>query len=334
MLFTECDVRDVPALQSAIARSAERLGPIRVLVNNAANDQRHQVAETDVELWDDRMAVNLRHHFFAAQAVAPMMREAGGGSIINLGSISVHIDLMDLPGYIAAKAGIEGLTRTLAREYGPWQIRVNCIIPGWIMTERQLRDWVTPEASRVDRPQPVPAGQAVSRRRRADVALARGRGLAGLHGSAVDRRRRLDVNTRAEQFTAPCTHHGEGPFWDSGRRPAAAGRHARRSRRVGRFGRRYRTPDDLDGGRGAAGPDRRGLRAGHRARVHPAPVGPDRGAGAAVGVRRPADPDERRRLRSAGPVLLRHDGLRRDARGRDALPARSGRDGRRHAAPM
>jgi D-xylose 1-dehydrogenase len=145
-LFLECDVREVAALQGAIARSAEELGPIRVLVNNAANDHRDKVAEMDQALWDDRIAVNVRHHFFAAQAVAEMMRDAGGGSVINLGSISAHIDLMDLPGYITAKAGIEGLTRTLAREYGPWYIRVNCIIPGWIMTEKQLTHWVTPEA--------------------------------------------------------------------------------------------------------------------------------------------------------------------------------------------
>jgi D-xylose 1-dehydrogenase len=146
VLFQECDVRDVPALQRVIARSAEQLGPIRVLVNNAANDHRDRVAEMDQALWDDRIAVNVRHHFFAAQAVAEMMRDSGGGSIINLGSISAHIDLMDLPGYITAKAGVEGLTRTLAREYGPWYIRVNCLIPGWIMTEKQLTEWVTPEA--------------------------------------------------------------------------------------------------------------------------------------------------------------------------------------------
>ena len=145
-LFLECDVREVAVLQGAIARSAEELGPIRVLVNNAANDHRDKVVEMDQPLWDDRIAVNVRHHFFAAQAVAEMMRDAGGGSIINLGSISAHIDLMDLPGYITAKAGVEGLTRTLAREYGPWHIRVNCIIPGWIMTEKQLTQWVTPEA--------------------------------------------------------------------------------------------------------------------------------------------------------------------------------------------
>jgi NAD(P)-dependent dehydrogenase (short-subunit alcohol dehydrogenase family) len=156
-LFLPCDVRDIPALQAAIHDAATRLGPITVLVNNAANDTRHKVMETDLALWDDRMAVNVRHHFFATQAVVPMMREAGHGSVINLGSISAHIDLMDLPGYITAKAGIEGLTRTLARELGPDGIRVNCIIPGWIMTQRQLNDWVTPEAAEsIDRNQCLP----------------------------------------------------------------------------------------------------------------------------------------------------------------------------------
>jgi D-xylose 1-dehydrogenase len=145
--FIECDVRDIPAFKSAISEAAARLGPVTILVNNAANDTRHRIEETDVELWDDRFAVNLRHYFFAIQAVAPMMREAGGGSIINLGSISAHIDLLNLPAYITAKAGIEGMTRTLARELGKGLIRVNCIIPGWIMTPRQLRDWVTPEAA-------------------------------------------------------------------------------------------------------------------------------------------------------------------------------------------
>jgi D-xylose 1-dehydrogenase len=145
-LYLPADVRDVAALRAAIETAAERLGPIEVLVNNAADDRRYRVEDFDVALWDDRLAVNLRHHFFAAQAVVPMMREHGGGSIINLGSISAHIDLLELPAYITAKAGIEGLTRTLAREFGPWGIRVNCVIPGWIMTERQLADWVTPEA--------------------------------------------------------------------------------------------------------------------------------------------------------------------------------------------
>jgi NAD(P)-dependent dehydrogenase (short-subunit alcohol dehydrogenase family) len=156
-VFLPCDVRDIPALQQAIAAIGETVGPITVLVNNAARDDRHKVMGMDLARWDEEMAVNLRHHFFAAQAVVPMMREAGRGSIINLGSISAHIDLVDLPGYITAKAGIEGLTRTLARELGPWGIRVNCIIPGWVMTEKQLREWVTPEAeASIERNQCLP----------------------------------------------------------------------------------------------------------------------------------------------------------------------------------
>ena len=145
--FIECDVRDIPALRAALAETAERLGPVTVLVNNAANDHRRRIEDLSLEEWDDGIAVNVRHHFFATQAVAPMMREAGGGSVINLGSISAHIDLLDLPAYITAKAGIEGLTRLLARELGPHNIRVNCIIPGWIMTQRQLASWVTPDAA-------------------------------------------------------------------------------------------------------------------------------------------------------------------------------------------
>lgn len=156
-LFLPCDVREVSAVQAAISRARTELGPVTVLVNNAAKDTRCKVEEVDLAQWDDAMAVNLRHHFFAAQAVVPMMREAGRGSIINLGSISAHIDLIDLPGYITAKAGIEGLTHTLARELGPYGIRVNCIIPGWIMTDRQLTHWVTPEAeASIERNQCLP----------------------------------------------------------------------------------------------------------------------------------------------------------------------------------
>jgi D-xylose 1-dehydrogenase len=145
-LYQRCDVRDIEALQDAIAVTGERLGPVTVLVNNAANDQRQPVATLSAAEWDEFMEVNLRHHFFATQAAAPMMRAAGRGSVVNLGSISAHIDLMDLPVYITAKAGIEGLTRTLARELGPYGIRVNCVLPGWVMTERQLTHWVDPEA--------------------------------------------------------------------------------------------------------------------------------------------------------------------------------------------
>ena len=141
-LFQAVDVRDIGALRSAILQAADRLGPPTVLVNNAANDARRSVSDIDVGAWDDGIAVNVRHHFFAAQTVRPLMKAAGGGSIINLGSISAHIDLVDLPVYITAKAGIEGLTRTLAREFGGDGIRVNCIVPGWIMTQRQLDNWV------------------------------------------------------------------------------------------------------------------------------------------------------------------------------------------------
>jgi NAD(P)-dependent dehydrogenase (short-subunit alcohol dehydrogenase family) len=156
-LFQRVDVRDIPSFVASIDRAAERSGPVTVLVNNAANDTRHTVAEVDVELWDERMAVNIRHHFFAAQAVVQGMRDAGHGSIINLGSISAHIDLRDLPIYVTAKAGIEGLTRTLAREFGGDGIRVNCVIPGWIMTPRQLEKWVgEAEKEHISRMQAIP----------------------------------------------------------------------------------------------------------------------------------------------------------------------------------
>ncbi len=155
--YQHCDVRDIEALQHAIAITGERLGPVTVLVNNAANDERQPVETLSVTEWDDFMQVNLRHHFFATQAVVPMMRAAGRGSVVNLGSISAHIDLMDLPVYITAKAGIEGLTRTLARELGPYGIRVNCVLPGWVMTERQLTHWLNPEAeASIERNQCLP----------------------------------------------------------------------------------------------------------------------------------------------------------------------------------
>jgi NAD(P)-dependent dehydrogenase (short-subunit alcohol dehydrogenase family) len=144
--FRPCDITDIPLLQQTIADAAEEYGPIRVLVNNAANDVRTPFDQVDVEQWDREIAVNVRHHFFAAQAVAPMMREAGGGSIINFGSITAHVDVPNLTGYVTAKAGIEGLTRAQAKEYGRWEIRVNCIIPGWILTEKQLTEHATPEA--------------------------------------------------------------------------------------------------------------------------------------------------------------------------------------------
>jgi D-xylose 1-dehydrogenase len=144
-LFVEADVRDIAGLRTAIAEVADGLGPISILVNNAANDERHDSQAVDEAYWDNAIAVNLKHHFFAIQAVVPGMRALGGGSIINLGSVSAHTDFVGLPAYVTAKAGIEGLTRTLARELGPDRIRVNCLIPGWIFTERQLAQFVTSE---------------------------------------------------------------------------------------------------------------------------------------------------------------------------------------------
>ena len=146
--YWRCDVRDIAALKAAIAGASRTFGPIRVLINNAARDDRHQFDDVTPEYWDDNQAVNLRHQFFAAQAVAPQMAEAGGGSIINLGSVSWMRGRPELAGYTTAKAAINGLTRTLARELGPRNIRVNCIVPGAIATERQRALWVTPEKER------------------------------------------------------------------------------------------------------------------------------------------------------------------------------------------
>ncbi|MFL5255596.1 MAG: SDR family NAD(P)-dependent oxidoreductase, partial [Rhodopila sp.] len=137
-LYLPCNLKDIAALQAAITEVSHRLGAITVLVNNAANDQRHAWEDVTVEYWDERMATNLRHQFFAIQAVAPQMRAAGGGSIINFGSISWHTSQGNMPAYTTAKAGVEGLTKSMARDLGPHGIRVNCIIPGWIMTRRQI----------------------------------------------------------------------------------------------------------------------------------------------------------------------------------------------------
>ncbi len=144
--FRRCDVTDTKALQQAVRDAAEAFGPVRVLVNNAAHDERHDWKAVTEEYWDNRIAVNLRHQFFATQAAAPMMQKAGGGSIINFGSMSWHAGQGGMPAYTASKAGIEALTRSFARDLGPDNIRVNCVIPGWIMTERQLEMWMTPEA--------------------------------------------------------------------------------------------------------------------------------------------------------------------------------------------
>ncbi|MET0940002.1 MAG: SDR family oxidoreductase [Mesorhizobium sp.] len=145
-LFLNADLRDIEALRSALDRASEAHGPVTVLINNAALDTRHKVEDVTVEFWNDNQAVNLRPHFFTAQAVVPGMRAAGGGSIINFTSISFMFHHPDMPSYTTAKAGIIGLTKGLAGELGKDNIRVNAVAPGWVMTERQRELWVTEEA--------------------------------------------------------------------------------------------------------------------------------------------------------------------------------------------
>ncbi len=142
--FLRIDLTDTAATQQAIRSLIEEAGAIDVLVNNAANDDRHSVADVTEDYWNDRLNVNLKHQFFCAQAVRPAMRAKGGGVIINMGSISWHLGLPDLVLYETCKAAIEGLTRALARELGPDNIRVNCVVPGNVRTPRQLK-WYTPE---------------------------------------------------------------------------------------------------------------------------------------------------------------------------------------------
>lgn len=144
--YETCDLRDVDAQRSAIAALADRQGNPSVLVNNAARDDRHDWKDVTPEYWDERQATNLRHMFFAIQAVAPGMIEAGGGSIVNLGSNSWWEAGGGFPAYATAKSAVHGLTRTMARDLGNHRIRVNAVVPGWIMTERQKELWATPEA--------------------------------------------------------------------------------------------------------------------------------------------------------------------------------------------
>lgn len=143
--FRGCDLRDIDLMRAAIDEVREALGPIRVLINNAAHDERHAIDEVTPEYWDDRMAVNIRHQFFAAQSVWKGMAEAGGGAIVNLGSVTWMVGQGGMPAYSAAKSAVVGLTRSLARDLGVHGIRVNSVLPGWIMTQRQIEKWLTPE---------------------------------------------------------------------------------------------------------------------------------------------------------------------------------------------
>lgn len=144
--FEAADITDITRLREAIALLRSRIGPVRVLVNNAANDRRHSIEETTPESWDAGIAVNLKHQFFTAREVAPDMRAAGGGAIINLGSISWMLKQGGMPVYTTSKAAVQGLTRSLARDLGPHGIRVNTLVPGWVMTDKQLRLWVTKDS--------------------------------------------------------------------------------------------------------------------------------------------------------------------------------------------
>jgi D-xylose 1-dehydrogenase len=144
--FELANLADIAALRTAIANIRKALGPITILVNNAAHDERHRLEDVTPEYFDDRIAVNLRHQFFCAQAVVPDMKKAGGGSIVNITSGSWIVASPGMPVYVAAKSATYGLVRGLARDLGPFNIRVNSIAPGWILTERQLTLWWSKEA--------------------------------------------------------------------------------------------------------------------------------------------------------------------------------------------
>lgn len=144
-LFMPCDITDMDALKACIDRAAAAHGPVTTLVNNAANDKRHTTAEVDSDYFDWMMAINLKAYFFACQAVMPGMQGAGGGAIINFSSISYMMGMAGYPLYTSANSAINGLTRSLAREFGPDKIRVNALAPGWVLTQKQLDMWATPE---------------------------------------------------------------------------------------------------------------------------------------------------------------------------------------------
>ena len=144
-IFKECDLVNIEDLKSKIIQIREEVGLISILVNNAANDERHDIDSVTPEYWDNRMNVNLRHYFFATQSVYKDMKKLGKGTVVNIGSFSWMLGQGGMPGYTTAKSAIMGLTRTIARDLGIYNIRVNCVVPGWIITERQKKLWLTPE---------------------------------------------------------------------------------------------------------------------------------------------------------------------------------------------
>lgn len=143
--FIACDLSDIDALHKAMSKAQQSLGDIQVLVNNAGNDERHKLGDYSVTDWEQNHAVNLRPYFFTAQFVAPVMKKNGGGAIINYSSVSYMMGIGEFPAYVAANAAITGLTRGLARELGGDNIRVNALAPGWVLTQKQLDRWATPE---------------------------------------------------------------------------------------------------------------------------------------------------------------------------------------------
>ena len=146
--FEFCDLRDIEQLKNSIKKISSKFGSIQILVNNAARDDRHSLQSVTSEYFDERIATNLKHQLFASQAVVSDMEKNGGGAIINMGSTSWMIGQGGMPCYTTAKSAIQGLTRGLARDLGPKNIRVNCVVPGWIMTERQVDMWLTPESEK------------------------------------------------------------------------------------------------------------------------------------------------------------------------------------------
>jgi len=145
-LFIQCDVTDIPKLQAAIEHASAAHGPVTVMVNNAANDQRHATLDVDEAFWDWSQDINLKSYFFGCQAAIRQMQQAGHGSVINISSISYMMGNAGYPAYTTANAGINGMTRSLAREFGPDKIRVNALAPGWVLTQKQLDMWADPEA--------------------------------------------------------------------------------------------------------------------------------------------------------------------------------------------
>ena len=144
--FIKCDLLNIKDLQNTISKIINDNGAIDVLVNNAANDERHSIDEVTEEFWNERIKINLRHYFFTVQSVKKSMIENKGGSIVNIGSVSWMIGQGGMAAYTAAKSGVVGLTRSFARDLGEFNIRVNSVVPGWVMTERQIEKWLTPES--------------------------------------------------------------------------------------------------------------------------------------------------------------------------------------------